>query len=121
MAGDSRTIFVCDCERSMAVDFDAIGKACGGKLISGSQFCGTELDRVRPALAQSGAVTIACTAQAPLFREALEDAGEAANVTFVNIRETAGWSANGGKAAPKMAALIESLPTVVLPIGAPAS
>lgn len=118
MAGDSRTIFVCDCEHSMDVDFDAIGKACGGKLISGRQFCGAELDRVRPALGEPGAVTIACTAQAPLFREAAEDAGEVADVTYVNIRETAGWASEGAKAAPKMAALIaaaaEPMPPIAL-------
>ena len=116
MADDSRTIFVCDCERSMDVDFDAIGKACGGKLLSGSQFCGAELDRVRPALAKAGAVTMACTAQSPLFREALEDAGEVANVTFVNIRETAGWSSDGADAAPKMAALIAAAAEPMPPV-----
>ena len=95
MASDSRTIFVCDCEHSMDVDFDAIAKACGGKLISGTQLCGAELDRVRPALGQAGEVTIACTAQAPLFREAAEDAGDVASVSYVNIRETAGWASEG--------------------------
>lgn len=106
MAGESRTIFVCDCERTMDVDFDAVGKACGGKVVAGTQFCGAELDRVRPALGKPGEVTIACTAQAPLFREAWEDAGEAAEVAYVNIRETAGWARDGADAAPKMAALI---------------
>lgn len=116
MAGDSRTIFLCDCERSMEVDFDAIGKACSAKVIAGSQLCGVELDRVRPSLAQSGPLTIACTAQAPLFREALEDAGDAANVTFVNIRETAGWAADGANAAPKMAALIAAAAEPMPPV-----
>ena len=118
MASDSRTIFVCDCEHSMDVDFDAIAKACGGKLISGTQLCGAELDRVRPALGQAGEVTIACTAQAPLFREAAEDAGDVASVSYVNIRETAGWASEGPKAAPKMAALIaaaaEPMPAIAL-------
>ncbi|MBX9757371.1 MAG: 4Fe-4S binding protein, partial [Beijerinckiaceae bacterium] len=102
----------------MDVDFDAIGKACGGKLIAGSQLCGVELDRVRPALAQAGKVTIACTAQAPLFREAAEDAGDLAEVAYVNIRETAGWSSEGPKATAKMAALIaaaaEPMPPIAL-------
>ncbi|MFN3890433.1 MAG: 4Fe-4S dicluster domain-containing protein [Beijerinckiaceae bacterium] len=106
MAGESRTIFVCDCEGSMLVDGAAVGRACGAKVVAGTQLCGVELDRVRPALASPGDVVIACTAQAPLFREASEDAGEAANVAYVNIRETAGWSAEGAKAGPKMAALI---------------
>ncbi|MDB5569326.1 MAG: 4Fe-4S ferredoxin, partial [Hyphomicrobiales bacterium] len=102
----------------MDVDFDAVAKACVGKTIAGRQFCGAELDRVRAALAEAGEVTIACTAQAPLFREASEDAGEVAQVTYVNVRETAGWSSEGAKAAPKMAALIaaaaESMPPIAL-------
>lgn len=116
MAGQSRTIFACDCERSMNVDFDAIGKACGGKLVAGSQLCGADLDRVRAALSQAGDVTIACTAQAPLFREAAEDAGDLAAVAYVNIRETAGWAAEGDNAAPKMAALIAAAAEPMEPI-----
>lgn len=116
MAGDSRTIFVCNCERTMDVDFDAVGKACGGKVVDGTQLCGAELDRVRPALGRAGEVTIACTAQAPLFREAWEDAGEVAQVTYVNIRETAGWATEGADAAPKMAALIAAAAEPMPPI-----
>lgn len=118
MAGDGRTIFVCDCEGTMAVDADAIGKACGGKVVAGRQLCGAELDRVRPALAKPGEVVIACTAQAPLFREAAEDLGDAASITYANIRETAGWSSEGAQASPKMAALIagaaEPMPPIAL-------
>ncbi len=118
MAGGERTIFLCNCEQTMDVDFDAVAKACSGKLISGRQFCGAELDRVRGALAKPGEITIACTAQAPLFREAHEDAGELAQVAYVNVRETAGWSSEGAKAAPKIAALIaaaaEPMPPIAL-------
>ena len=67
----------------------------------GRQLCGAELDRVRPALGQAGEVTIACTAQAPLFREAAEDAGDVASVSFVNIRETAGWASEGPQGRPE--------------------
>lgn len=116
MAGQSRTIFVCDCERSMDVDFDAIGRACSGRLVAGRQLCGAELDRVRAVLAKPGDVTIACTAQAPLFRETAEDAGDLATVAYVNIRETAGWAADGDKAAPKMAALIAAAAEPMPPI-----
>ncbi len=51
-----------------------------------------------------------CTQEAPVFLEtALEREGDAANepsLTFTNIRERAGWSKEGSRAAPKMAALI---------------
>jgi len=46
-----------------------------------------------------------------LFREiAAESAGD---VTFANIRESAGWSAEAGKAGPKMAALIAAAATAM--------
>lgn len=118
MAVGERTIFACSCEQTMDVDFGALAKACGGKLVEGRQFCGAELDRVRGALSKPGDITIACTAQAHLFREAAEDLGDVANVAFVNVRETAGWSSEGAQATPKMAALIaaaaEPMPPIAL-------
>jgi ferredoxin len=45
-----------------------------------------------------------CTQEAPLFREAAGDA----DLNFVNLRETAGWSKDAAKAGPKMAALVAS-------------
>ena len=41
-----------------------------------------------------------------MFQEVAEDEGLPAALTFVNVRETAGWSSEGAMAAPKMAALI---------------
>lgn len=118
MADTGRTIFVCSCEQTMDFDFDAITKTCGGKMISGRQFCGAESERVRIAMAQTGPITIACTVQAPLFREMAEDAGSSADIAYVNIRETAGWSSEGAQAAPKIAALIaaaaEEMPPIML-------
>jgi ferredoxin len=118
MASAERTCFVCSCEQTMDIDFNAVAKACGGKLVAGRQFCGAEAERVRQALAEPGSVTIACTAQAPLFREMAEDAGGQAQLVTVNIRETAGWSNEGARAAPKMAALIaaaaEDMPPIAL-------
>src|SRR5699024_11147202 len=76
------------------------------RIQSGDQFCGVELDRVRHALSAGEAVTIACTQQAPLFREVAEDAGFAGDFAFANIRETAGWSRHAASAGPKAAALV---------------
>ncbi len=56
---------------------------------------------------QGSRVHVACTQEAPLFREVADeqDKGEA-ELRFTNIRETAGWSEAGHAALPKMAALI---------------
>ena len=50
-------------------------------------------------------MTIACTQEAPLFSEIAGEQG-GADVAFANIRETAGWSSEGSKAGPKIAALL---------------
>ena len=49
---------------------------------------------------------VACTQEAPLFGEIAEGAGAQADLRFVNIREQAGWSAEGAQALPKIAALL---------------
>lgn len=94
------------------------GSAIGARIIEGHQLCGAELDRVRAALQAPGDVIIACTAQAPLFREVAQDAGRAAAPVFANIREMAGWSDDAAAAGAKMAALIaaaaEPMPPVSL-------
>jgi ferredoxin len=102
-----RTVFVCSCERSMPGFAGSVARGCkNAQVQSGDQFCGAELDRVRSALAAGGAVTIACTQQAPLFREIAEDIGFAGDLAFANIRETAGWSRDANSAGPKAAALV---------------
>src|SRR5476651_2300968 len=49
---------------------------------------------------------MACTQEAPLFGEVADAIKSGAELTFVNIRETAGWSKDAKEAGPKMAALI---------------
>ena len=49
---------------------------------------------------------VACTQEAPLFREVAAEKGSEAELRFTNIRETAGWCAHKSAALPKMAALL---------------
>src|SRR5205823_8026776 len=78
------------------------------------QLCRAELDKFRAAAADQGPLTVACVQEAPLFSQLLESR----EVSFVNVRETAGWSKDGASAGPKMAALIaaaaEPIPDVPL-------
>ena len=100
---DPRSILVCSCEDTMPLDSDALRQGCrGGRLVTGRQFCRAELERFRELIARGAPVTIGCTQEAPLFREA---AGNA-DVSFANLRETAGWSKDAADAGPKMAALV---------------
>ncbi len=93
----------------MPLDGRAIARGCRrggeqGEVRTAEQLCLAQLDRFRAALAEGGPVTVACTAQAPLFAQEAEAGGNP--LTFVNIRETAGWSDEAKAAGPKMAALI---------------
>jgi ferredoxin len=98
-----RKILICSCEDTMPLNGAPVERACrGADVLRGRQLCRAELDRVRNAAAGGQPIAIACTQEAPLFREI---SGEI-SVTFANIRETAGWSKDAKAAGPKIAALI---------------
>ena len=90
----------------MQLDARAIGRACSGRITQANQLCGFEIDRFKAALADGVPITVACIQEAPLFREVAEDLVPSSALTFVNIRETAGWSKDAAAAGPKAAALI---------------
>jgi ferredoxin len=62
-------------------------------------------------------MTVTCTQEAPLFSEIA--AAEAPDVTlsFVNIRETAGWTDEAKSSGPKMAAMIAAAAVTPAPFG----
>lgn len=91
----------------MPLDADAIRRACKGASVETARFlCRDQLDQFRKAAAPGVPLTVACTQEAPLFSEV---AGESADINFVNVRETGGWSNEAAKAGPKMAALIAAV------------
>ena len=111
---EKRTVLVCSCEDTMPLDTGALARACrGADLVTGRYLCRAETERFRKLVAGGGEIVVGCTQEAPLFAEL---AGDGAAPTFVNLRETAGWSKDAAKAGPKMAALIaaatEPLPQV---------
>ncbi len=109
MADRPRNILICSCEDTMPLDAKAVQRVCRDSVvIEGRQLCRAELERFRKAAAGGEPIIVACTQEAPLFTELAGEGG--GNITFVNIRETAGWSKdakeNAKSAGPKMAALI---------------
>ncbi len=98
----SKTRLICNCDGTMTLDAASLG----GDARPASQLCRAQLDHFRAALGEFAEITVACTQEAPLFAELAEDAGYAGKLRFVNIRETAGWSEEGKRTAPKMAALL---------------
>src|SRR5262249_6586433 len=100
-----RTLLVCSCEDTMPLDARALERGCrGADIVRGRQLCRAELERVHARVASGAPVTIGCTQEAPLFRELAAESG--CDVSFANIRESAGWSTEAAKAGPKMAALM---------------
>ena len=114
MEEKKRTILVCSCEDTMPLDAGKIRRACKGAAVETARFlCRDQLDQFRKAAASGEPLTVACTQEAPLFSDV---AGEHAALSFVNVRETGGWSDQAANAGPKMAALLaaaaEPLPEI---------
>ena len=90
----------------MPLDQSAIGKACpGASITTARQLCQSQISLFKSAAA-SGELTVACTQEAPLFAQVADGAGLEAVLTFVNVRELAGWSSEARSAGPQMAALL---------------
>ncbi len=107
MAGEDKRLLVCDCEGTMRLDADlfasASGRACG-KIHS--QLCRREAHAFAKALDGASEVVVACGQEAETFTAIAEDAGWDGSLGTVDIRDRAGWSAEGAEAGPKMAALL---------------
>ncbi|WP_254170402.1 4Fe-4S dicluster domain-containing protein [Roseibium polysiphoniae] len=107
MPASKGRILVCNCFKTMALDDTA--QALGERLAAPvcSQLCRDEINVFETALEGDSPLTVACTQEAPLFREIAEEAGTEDRVRFVNIRETAGWSADTVDPTPKILALLK--------------
>ncbi len=111
---NDKKVLVCNCERTMALDGNALAKALGADDCKvASHLCRSQLNVFEAEAAEGTPLLIACTQEAPLFLETLEEMGDAApEASFTNIREKAGWSEAGGGDKPtadltaKMAALL---------------
>ena len=101
----SKTLLVCDCLGSQAVDAkklaDVTGLACSG---CHSSLCTTQIEIAAKAI-EAGDVMIACAQEAHRFSELAEKL-EAEQPQFVDIRDRAGWTADTAATTAKMAALI---------------
>src|SRR5262249_43194303 len=107
MADRSRNILICSCEGTMSLDETVLRRGCrDAKLTTSNHLCRAEVDRFRAAVAAGEPITVGCTQEAPLFSEVAGEQGKAPALTFVNLREMAGWSDQSAAAGPKMAGLI---------------
>lgn len=112
---------LCSCEKTFRPDAEAItrGLATGGvqpAIVTCSNLCGAEKARL-VSMASAKTVTIACQQEEAALRAELDEAGFSGEARFVDIRDRAGWSSEGDRAGPKMAALLAAsqLPPPALP------
>ena len=103
MSLEGKTLKVCSCNRTVAVDAKALASALklSEPLVVHDQLCRKDAAAFRAALGDSE-VIVACTQEAALFGEL----AERTDLKFVNVREQAGWGVRPGEALPKIAALV---------------
>src|SRR5262245_61875796 len=102
-------MLVCNCQRTMAIDGSRLAEALGDgeALVVHTELCRSQAPEFEAAMAGGGSVHVACTQEAPLFREMAEVRGFGnISLKFTNIRERAGWCNAQSDALPKMAALL---------------
>ncbi|MGH6815205.1 MAG: 4Fe-4S binding protein, partial [Hyphomicrobiaceae bacterium] len=112
------TLLVCTCQRTMAIDGRRLAEALGAPhaFTIHTELCRGQTSTFADALAGGGPVHVACTQEAPLFREIAEEQTRGdVPLTFTNIRERAGWCKSD--AVPKMAALLAEARHVSKPAG----
>ena len=107
MALHGKTLKVCSCNRTVAIDGRALAAAlkAGEPIQVHSELCRKDAAAFQSALGDAD-VIVACTQEAPLFGEIADAAGARPALKFVNLREQAGWSGEGAQALPKIAALL---------------
>ncbi len=107
MSLDERSLKVCNCNKTMALDAKALAAALKLEqpLRMHTELCRKEVGSFQESL-KGEACVVACTQEAPLFSELAREAGAATGLKFINIREHAGWSKEGAHATPKIAALL---------------
>ncbi len=104
------TTLICDCNKTMPLDPQALGGALQEGLTPHTTLCRREAGAFVQALRSAPTdqpLVVACTQEQRLFGElAAQAEGHVAPLRFVNIRETGGWSKDARQATPKMAALL---------------
>lgn len=109
MANKPLKILVCDCEGTNPIKRSTLVKALGQDVEeTATILCRQQIGRFEEAFKSGDDLLVCCTQEAPIFIETadeLDDSSEA-GLSFVNIREKAGWSTENADAAPKMAALV---------------
>ena len=106
MSAADKTVLVCNCNGTMPLDGAALARALAlpAPLRVHAMMCQRELAQFSESA--QGDLVVACTQEQRLLGDVAEEGGRAQEIRFVNIRESAGWSAEARAATPKIAALL---------------
>ena len=107
MSLEGKTLKLCNCNGTIPLDAKALAAALkqGAPLTVHGELCRKQVGAFQASL-DDPEVVVACTQEASLFAELAQGAQSKAELRFVNVREAAGWSAEGRRATPKIAALL---------------
>ncbi len=107
MKVQGRRVLVCDCEHTLALDRKRVAAALAAdEPVVFTHLCRSQIGDLRGALAAGEPLLVCCTQETPLFEEIREQHAPETPAAYVNIRERAGWAAEGAEAYAKVAALI---------------
>ncbi len=111
---NARTLVLCDCAGTMPVDETTAAAACGATAVKRcSQACTEDLDVAARALEAGGKAVVACGQEAARFITLAEEIrgrdGTAATLITADIRDRAGWCAEGAAHAKQAALLAEAM------------
>ena len=106
MSVNERDLHVCSCNATMPIDGAALARALGRDAPLPVHHAMCQRDLASFSGAVHGDAIVACTQEQRLLGDAADDAGRTRTIRFVNVRETAGWSAEARAATPKIAALL---------------
>ncbi len=99
-------VILCSCEQTMQTDPETVSAALGGaQVLPAVRACTGDLDVTTSALRAEGTTLVACGQMASLFEDLASEIGASDRLATVDIRDRAGWTADG-TAYPKQAALL---------------
>src|SRR5690606_23379088 len=102
----SKTL-ICNCNGTMPLYAEALASALVPVEACPQLLCRQDASAFQRAIKTGEPVVVVCTQEQRLFTElAQATEGASSPITFVNIRETGGWSRSAQQAMPKMAALL---------------
>ena len=100
----TKTLITCDCMGTQSIDAEALAKATGFEVAPPCKaLCTSQIERAAKGLTQ-GNVVLCCTQESRTF-EALAEELEVEAAPLLDLRDRAGWSADGASKLPKMSAL----------------